>query len=449
MSAPLQQKPAGTLPRFETLWLDRTNDNSLTCAAPRTTRAEFRSRVDSLAEQLAGLHHPVLLACNSTLHFAIGFCAALRAGREILLPPNLQPETLTDAAFMNAELLDDACISRRYPPATLPQATFNPEHPVTLFTSGSTGTPKRIRKTLRQLSAEIDTLEAAFGEILQAAHIVATVPHIHIYGALFRVLWPLATGRTFADNALSAGRTESLDAAALVSSPAFLRRIGPGTFSDATPRVIFSSGGKLAEDEAARIPLVAGCPLIEVYGSTESGGIAWRKWSGERGSTGEWTPFDGVQLRVNSEDGRLQVCSSATGETWLDSGDAVEAHANGRFTLLGRADGIIKLEDKRVSLPAIGNWLEKHTWVAEARVIELHGHRTELGAVLRFNATGRSALGEQTRRAVTQQLREHVQRKFEAVTTPRKWRFVDELPVNAMGKTTRAELVALFARGTT
>lgn len=448
MSTPLQEITAGAPPRFETLWLDLTDDNSLVCVAPRVTRAEFRERADRLAGQLAGASHPVLLACNSTLNFALGFCAALRAGREILLPPNLQPETLTDATFSNAEILDDAYVSRLHPQARLPAAAFDHEHAVTLFTSGSTGTPKRVQKTLRQLSAEIEVLERTFGGMLGNAHIVATVPHIHIYGALFRVLWPLAAHRAFHDETLSTGHAEKLDDVALVSSPAFLRRISDDTFSDSTPRAIFSSGGRLPEEEAARIPLVAGCPLIEVYGSTESGGIAWRKWTRESRSSGEWTPFDGVRLRTESEEGRLHVCSSATGDIWLDSGDAVEVSDGGQFMLHGRADGVIKLEDKRVSLTAISDWLETHEWIAEARVVELRGRRAELGAVLRLTTSGKHAFSEQPRRTLTQQLRLHVQQKFEAIVAPRKWRFVDELPVNAMAKTTNSDLVALFARST-
>lgn len=449
MSKVLQEWFATAAPRFEMLWFRLAEEMSLACQAPRLARTEFRERADSLAGQLANSSRPVLIGCKSATNFALAFCAALRAGREILLPPNLQPETLFSLEFQVADLLDDAFVSLPHPRSQLPPAAFDPQHPLTFFTSGSTGEPKRIRKTLRQLSAEIDTLESTFGDLLERAHVAATVPHIHIYGALFRVLWPLAAGRAFHDAPVFDQYGTSADGCVLVSSPAYLRRISDETFSNARPRVIFSSGGRLPDDDAVRIARVADCPLIEVYGSTESGGIAWRKWPCEDSGAGEWTAFDGVHLRIDGESSRLQVCSSATEGIWLDSGDIVEVRESGRFLLNGRADGVVKLEDKRISLTAIADWLEKHAWVAEARVVELRGRRAELGAVLRLNEAGIRVLSERPRREMTRRFREHVQQKFEAVVAPRKWRFVAEMPLNGMGKTTSADLIALFARSTT
>lgn len=66
-----------------------------------------------------------------------------------------------------------------------------------LFTSGSTGKPERIVKKVRQLDAEVHALQAAFGDTVAAdsLQVLATVSHQHIYGLLFRVLWPLSAGR--------------------------------------------------------------------------------------------------------------------------------------------------------------------------------------------------------------------------------------------------------------
>jgi acyl-CoA synthetase (AMP-forming)/AMP-acid ligase II len=63
-----------------------------------------------------------------------------------------------------------------------------------LYTSGTTGTPQAIPKKLAQLAREVATLESAFGALLGSGEIVGTVSHQHIYGLLFRVLWPLASG---------------------------------------------------------------------------------------------------------------------------------------------------------------------------------------------------------------------------------------------------------------
>lgn len=64
-----------------------------------------------------------------------------------------------------------------------------------VYTSGTTGTAQAIPKRLSQLSSEVATLESVFGPILGDAEIIATVSHQHIYGLLFKVLWPLTAGR--------------------------------------------------------------------------------------------------------------------------------------------------------------------------------------------------------------------------------------------------------------
>ncbi|MFP3656715.1 AMP-dependent synthetase, partial [Burkholderia sp. SIMBA_052] len=66
----------------------------------------------------------------------------------------------------------------------------------------SSGRPKPIRKTLAQFNAEVHTLERQWGALVGDATMLASVPHHHIYGLLFRVLWPLAAGRAF-DRAVS------------------------------------------------------------------------------------------------------------------------------------------------------------------------------------------------------------------------------------------------------
>jgi hypothetical protein len=78
--------------------------------------------------------------------------------------------------------------------------------------------------------------------------------------------------------------------------------------------------------------------------------------------------------------------------------------------------------------------------VQRPRVVPLAGRRDQLGAVLRLTESGSEALAGFGRATFARRLREHMQQRFEAVTVPRKWRYVGALPVNAMGKTTQAAL---------
>lgn len=98
-------------------------------------------------------------------------------------------------------------------PDVLPDLQLSFDKPlVELFTSGSTGTPTRIEKTLKQILANIETLDRDFPDwAKEGSTICATVSHQHIYGFLWTILWPLATGKLitserllFPENILSA-----------------------------------------------------------------------------------------------------------------------------------------------------------------------------------------------------------------------------------------------------
>ena len=59
---------------------------------------------------------------------------------------------------------------------------------------------------------------------------------------------------------------------------------------------------------------------------------------------------------------------------------------------------------------------------------------------------GRRKLAASGKLAVNRALRGLLSNSIEAVGLPRIWRYLDSLPVNAQGKTTYAELIALLER---
>ncbi len=255
---------------------------------------------------------------------------------------------------------------------------------IDLFTSGSSGEPKRIEKSLAQLEAEAQVLEFVWGRSLAGATMVATVPHHHIYGMLFRLAWPLAAGRPFdaalcADPALLLERLRRAGDAAIVSSPAHLTRLPELIALEAlrpAARAIFSSGGPLPAATALEFARRLGAPPIEVYGSTETGGIAWRAQSA---GDEAWTPFPGMALQVDAE-GALRLRSPyLASDEWLTLSDAAELLPDRRFNLKGRLDRVAKVEGKRVSLPELEQGLRRHPWVLDAAVVPLAGRKETLG----------------------------------------------------------------------
>ncbi len=386
--------------------------------------------------------------------FTVALLALLVSGRRLWLPANATPETASRLGrhcqgWLGSQWPGGKPIPTGQDHAAEPLSPLTGE--VVVFTSGSTGEPKAIPKQLHQLDAEVGSLEQLWGDQLGHAQILGTVSHQHIYGLLFRVLWPLCAGRTShgeilptVDSLLT--RAGACERAAWVSSPAHLRRLedtAPWSQADSKLVAIFCSGGPLPAESAAHCDELSGLWPIEVFGSSESGGIAWRtQYEGNR----LWTPLPGVET-ATSDDGRLQLRSPhLPDQQWLEMDDAVNHEHNGRFTLGPRLDRIVKVEGKRLSLPELEQRLEVHEWISENRALLLRRRRETVAVVAVPTDSGHKALAELGRHGFARHLREGLQPHFEAVTLPRLWRFVDQLPVNNQGKISQQALSGLFER---
>ena len=444
------------IPLHRLLASGRADDHPVCHDAQRVVAwREFSRRVAARAAHFAGRNEARwLLSGGDPLDFAVSLLALLHSGKQEVIPPNTQAGTLAqlaDAFDARADQApaDDAGARSRLIPIDATTAIID------LYTSGSTGDPKRVRKTLAQFDAEVAVLERLWGAALGRAAIVATAPHQHIYGLLFRVLWPLAAGRAF-DNATCADpdtlaeRLALLRDTALVSSPAQLARLPellPLAALRPAPKIIFSSGGPLPATAAAHFQRQLGRAPIEVFGSTETGGIAWRQQDG-RAASEAWTPLPGIA--VDREfDGALSLRSPfLADDAPLRLDDAIELFPGGRFRLCGRLDRIVKIEEKRLSLPDMEAQLLSHRAVNRAALVALPalpGKRQSVGAVLVLSEEGRQQLAATGRRDTVQGLRRHLAAHFEAVLLPRRWRFAEALPIDERGKLTRDALLELFA----
>jgi acyl-CoA synthetase (AMP-forming)/AMP-acid ligase II len=401
------------------------------------------------------------LFTRDTWRFATTLFGAWAAGRHVVVPGEDSEGTLSalerEVDGFAGDLESPAGLPRIRKPlkgTTRPTPSWLrlPEEAelVTVFTSGSTGAPMGARKKLSQFATEVEALEMAFGAGIGASAIVSTVSHQHIYGLLFKVLWPLCAGRLIETRQLfypheilsASGHHPS---SCLVSSPAHLKRLPDTTNrSDrkAPWRAVFSSGGPLDRTEAQNVERHLGAVPFDILGSSETGGIAWRQYAGDRG---DWTPLPLVEIRIE-EDGVLCVRSpQAGGNGWFATADRARLLDTGGFELLGRADRIVKIEEKRISLAALEQSLAESGWATEARVVILPGPRIELGAVIVPSERGLVAYEQHGKHGLQRSLREAAARRTERVGLPRRFRFVKELPVDSRGKVTQHSLEALFS----
>lgn len=435
--------------KLEHLLLKAQPERAVT-AEPELNHAQLCAKALSLA---AGLRaqgvQRIAVHLEDAADLAIALLGAWRAGVSVLLPADLQANTrgrwsgevdvwLTDQA-------DDAHVSDLLQPPLPPAALDLDRCKLSLCTSGSSGEPKRIDKTMRQLANEVEALEQLWGADLGNACLIGSVATQHIYGLLFRVLWPLCAGRAFVRKQLAFPEdlqraSREYPAFAWVASPALLKRMGDNLDWPAlsTVRRVFSSGGALPAEAAQSLHQRLQQWPTEILGSSETGGIAWRQ------GDALWQPFAGVELSQDN-DGALLIASP-----YLPSGhvehtaDAARIEADGRFQLLGRLDRIVKLEEKRISLPMLEQALADHEWVSEARLGVVQENRASLGALLVLSESGLHALRNQGRRTLTEELRQHLRQHCEALALPRRWRLLRQLPLNAQGKLPQAEVEALL-----
>jgi acyl-coenzyme A synthetase/AMP-(fatty) acid ligase len=417
---------------------------------PAMDHAQFRAAVLSVAAGLVERKvQRVAIHLEDAGELAVAIFGAWRAGVDVLLPADLQGQTrkrwASHVDVWLTDLPEDVPLGTLHGEPLLPAALDLDRCVLSLCTSGSSGEPKLIEKRLRQLANEVTALERLWGAELGSACIIGSVATQHIYGLLFRVLWPLCAGRTFVRKQLPF--PEDLQRAshdhatfAWVASPALLKRMGdnldwPGLRA---VRRVFSSGGALPAQAAETLHARLGQWPTEILGSSETGGIAWR-----RGDP-LWRAFEDVKLSQDSE-GALRIESPYLPAGHIEqTADAARFTADGRFELMGRLDRIVKLEEKRVSLPLLEQALALHDWVNEARMGVVQENRASLGALVVLSASGVHALRNLGRRAVTQALREHLIPHCEALALPRRWRLLSQLPLNPQGKLPQVQVDALL-----
>ncbi len=348
-----------------------------------------------------------------------------------------------------------------------PFSILNTELPlIEIFTSGSSGKPVAIEKSISQLSHEIISLEQLWGQQLNDSSIVATVSHQHIYGLLFRVLWPICAQRRFHRFNFEfiedlANQLNIINNYCLVSSPTHLSRLPEGLDTKNIKqqgRSVFSSGAPLSANFSQIAHNFFQQDINEVFGSSETGGIAWRQQHNFKHI--DWQPLPNVHFKIDHTSGCLTInsphlaASQLAESNWYITSDLAKSNNNTSFQLLGRNDKIVKVEGKRLSITAMENRLLAEDFINEARILLLDNtafanknadyKRIEIGSVLVLNEQGEQMLARIGRREFSLQLKEKLLQQFERPLLPRKWRFVSGLKRNSQSKVLHQDLVDLF-----
>ncbi len=414
----------------------------------------FNDDLSKLAWQLnSSAVQRVAICTQDSYLFSVAFLASAAANKHIILPGNYQPCALAELSehfdcllvddsigvvevddVRNIQVLLDSSTEVEKPQSdSLPVIDLAATH-LTLFTSGSSGTPKAINKTLELLDIETAQLHKNWGKRLKGNQVQSTVSHQHIYGLLFRVLWPLCSGIPFARNNLEYPEqilSHANKNCVLISSPALLKRLKHET-NQVQLAGIFSSGGPLPTESAHQSRDLLGHLPIEVFGSTETGGIAFRQ---QESAHTPWQLFDCIEASLNSENCIKLLSPYIDKNNWYQTADECEIVSDSQFILKGRTDRVIKIEEKRVSLVEVEKRLEQLPWVSECVVIPFEEpERLILASVLVLSDEGQATLSTMSKGKFWLMLRTELRNWLEPIAIPRKYRIVDEIPLNSQGK---------------
>ena len=324
-----------------------------------------------------------------------------------------------------------------------------------LFTSGSTGAPVPHRKTWGTMVGCARAAAERLGLLDGRAYtLVGTVPAQHMYGFESTVLLALAGGLAFSNRLpfYPVDVRHALDAVpqprVLVTSPIHLRALlASGRALPHAARVL-SATAPLAQALARDAEAALGAPLVEIYGSTETGQIATRRTA--QGAA--WEPMPGIRLEARTaegdDNGPTVWVSGAHVEPPVPMGDTLALLDDGRFLLQGRKADLINIAGKRTSLACLNRQLNAIPGVVDgvffmpddapsaAHTAGAAGAEPVTRVVALVVAPTLSAAGLQ------RALRERIDPAF----MPRPLVFVDALPRNETGKLPRDVLAALVAR---
>ncbi|OTA20153.1 peptide synthase [Xenorhabdus beddingii] len=422
----------------------------------------FRQDVTTLYWRLKDQKQPALrwaLCFEDSYHFCVALLATLHAGQTPVIPGHCREAQLQEQQSLFDGVLTDLPLTLSCPCWQIPQS--NPDIDVmarasldialpaipadatlVMFTSGSTGTPQQVIKPITVMDLESQWLAALWGDKLQSCIVRASVSHQHLYGLTFRIWLPMSLGLPFERKRVEfPEQLVGSPRCALISSPAFLQRLDDQLAAPDCSFVV-SAGGPLHFAHAERVQQWLKVIPNEIYGCTETGIMAWRR---RKTDNAVWTTFDDVSFH-EEEEKNLRVYSPLLSEsTGLILDDQFAFDDQGHFTLLGRRDRLVKIEEKRISLSEIERRLcDIHGITDAAALLINRGKRNHIGAVVVLDHENYARYQRQGMGEFLQDWRRQLKPWLEPVALPRYWRVIETMPLNAQSKRSWPALQELF-----
>ncbi len=412
----------------------------------------FLGDVYHLSERLPTTGNAILNVCEDRYRFLVTLTAGLVCKRPNLLPPSTVPEALKQVVSDRERpvcVTDGvpcpegvACVEFHEPPGCSAPSERIPAFSgdqimAEVFTSGSTGRPRSNPKRWGEMVSGATRIGRRLGlDQDERGSLVATVPPQHMFGLETSIMlglrwgWGFHTGRPFFPRNLAEALSEVPEPRILITTPLHLRACIAEKTALPGLRFILSATAPLSTEMARTAERQFGCPVQEIYGSTETGAMASRRSAEGTG----WEPFEG--FRIHREGSHwLAEADHLSRPVRLD--DRLKENGDGTLELLGRTADLVKIAGKRGSLGDLNHKLHSIDGVEDGTFLVPHAsdgdvHRLA-AVVVAPTRTKRELLQERGKR-------------IDPVFLPRPLQCVKALPRNASGKLSRERLLKLLSK---
>jgi long-chain acyl-CoA synthetase len=324
------------------------------------------------------------------------------------------------------------------------QEAARPAADLLKLTSGTTGDPRAVRFSARQLLADCDQVCVSMG--IRADDLnygVISFAHSYGFSNLITPLLCRGVPLVAASDALPRavlGGLAATGATVFPGVPAHFRTLTPTPPGSLRLRLCVSAGARLAGETARNFFQSWGRKVHSFYGSSECGGICYD--AGEDPDVPEGyvgAPLVDVLVEPDGS-GPVRVRSAAVGlgywpepDAALSEGvfcpaDLLEKRQNG-YVITGRASDLINVAGRKVNPAEVEAVVRRCPGVSDTVVLGVPA----------------SLRGEEVVACVVGTVTEETLRRFCAGQLapwqcPRRWIFLEEIPVNARGKVSRTEL---------
>lgn len=203
-------------------------------------------------------------------------------------------------------------------------------------TSGSSGVPKTCHQSWLAIETEARALHRRLHDKVSATRVVSWLPLHHLYGFMLGIAYPLVNGlpRLAAGDTLPALHSGDV----IVTVPPRWGYLASSRKSWPSDVVGVTSTGPLPQ-HAAQLLTANGLPnLLEIYGSSETGGVATR-----------WFPAASFELLEHWQRSSCDAISAVHCGERVGLPDHIAWQDTRRFTLQGRRDDLVTIGGTNVS----------------------------------------------------------------------------------------------------